>query len=70
MRVLEASGCIRTEKRGRVRMCTLERASLAAVDSWLAEERAVWEGRTDRLEEFVTRVSAGEDGRAGAWEGE
>lgn len=56
VRALEASGCIRTEKRGRVRVCTLDRSALTAVESWLAEERAVWEGRTDRLERLVTEA--------------
>ena len=53
--VLERSGLIHTAKLGRVRTCTLDRARLAAVDGWLAEQRAVWAARTDRLEEFVTK---------------
>ena len=51
---LEASGLIHTSKVGRVRTCTLDRERLAVVDGWLAEQRAIWEGRTDRLEQFVT----------------
>ena len=51
---LERCGLIRTAKSGRVRTCTLDRRRLAVVDGWLAEQRAVWEGRTDRLEQFVT----------------
>jgi DNA-binding transcriptional ArsR family regulator len=51
---LERSGLIRTAKSGRVRTCMLNRTRLAVVDGWLAEQRAVWEGRTDRLESFVT----------------
>ena len=54
IRVLEHSGLIRTVKRGRVRTCTLNRERLAVVDGWLAEQRAIWEDRTDRLEQFVT----------------
>ena len=50
---LERSGLIRTAKSGRVRTCTLNHKRLAIVDGWLAEQRAVWEGRTDRLEQFV-----------------
>ncbi|MBL8595293.1 MAG: helix-turn-helix transcriptional regulator [Devosia sp.] len=52
---LEQSGLIRTEKSGRVRTCTLERATFALVDGWLGEQRRLWAGRTDRLEAFVTR---------------
>jgi len=51
---LERCGLIRTSKSGRVRTCTLERERLAVVDGWLAEQREVWESRTDRLEKFVT----------------
>lgn len=52
--VLEESGLIRTCKQGRVRTCALEEKPFAAVEAWLAEQRALWEGRTDRLAEFVT----------------
>lgn len=51
---LERCGLIHTAKSGRVRTCTLNRTRLSIVDGWLAEQRAVWEGRTDRLEQFVT----------------
>jgi DNA-binding transcriptional ArsR family regulator len=54
IRMLESAGLIRTAKAGRVRMCTLDRERLAVVDGWLGEQRAIWEGRTDRLEQFVT----------------
>ena len=52
--MLESAGLIRTAKAGRVRTCTLDCERLAVVDGWLAEQRAIWEGRTDRLEQFVT----------------
>lgn len=54
VRTLEASGLIRTSKSGRVRTCTLVRERLALVDDWLADERALWEARTDRLEALVS----------------
>jgi DNA-binding transcriptional ArsR family regulator len=54
VRTLEANGLIRTAKVGRVRTCTLNRERLALVDDWLAEERRVWDARTDRLEQLVT----------------
>ena len=54
VRVLERCGLIRTAKAGRVRTCTLDRERLAVVDGWLAEQRALWEDRTGRLEAFVT----------------
>ena len=51
---LERCGLIHTAKSGRVRTCRLDRTRLGVVDGWLAEQRAIWEGRTDRLEQFVT----------------
>ncbi len=56
VRFLEGSGLIRTHKKGRVRTCEIEGQRLAAVDAWLSEQRALWEGRADRLEQFVTRI--------------
>jgi DNA-binding transcriptional ArsR family regulator len=52
--ILEDSGWIRTRKEGRVRTCALEKKPFAAVEGWLSTQRALWEGRTDRLERFVT----------------
>jgi DNA-binding transcriptional ArsR family regulator len=52
---LEGSGLIRTRKDGRVRTCAIEKKPFAAAEAWLSAQRALWEGRTDRLEHFVTR---------------
>ena len=52
--LLEESGWIRTAKQGRVRTCAIEKKQFAAIESWLSEQRALWEARTDRLERFVT----------------
>jgi DNA-binding transcriptional ArsR family regulator len=54
IRFLEDSGWIRTRKEGRVRTCAIDKKPLAAVEAWLSAQRALWEARTDRLEQFVT----------------
>jgi DNA-binding transcriptional ArsR family regulator len=54
VRTLESTGLIHTVKSGRVRTCVLNRERLGLIDDWLAEQRRVWEDRTDRLERFVT----------------
>ena len=59
VRTLEANGLIRTGKSGRVRTCVLDRERLALVEDWLAEQRRIWEGRTDRLEQYVTDATEG-----------
>jgi len=60
VRTLETHGLIRTSKSGRVRTCVLDRERLALVEGWLAEPRRVWAERTDRLEQFVTDRTEGE----------
>lgn len=55
LRVLETAGLIDTDKAGRVRHCRLADGALLPVEGWLADQRALWEGRSDRLEAFVTR---------------
>lgn len=54
VRALEASGLIRTAKRGRVRTCALDRERLSIVGDWLDEQRRVWDQRTDALEVVAT----------------
>ncbi|MTW17083.1 metalloregulator ArsR/SmtB family transcription factor [Rhodoplanes serenus] len=61
IRALEESGLIRTSKQGRVRTCAIAPESLAAVETWLAAQRAVWETRSDRLDRFVTRAQQKDD---------
>ncbi|WP_210603477.1 ArsR/SmtB family transcription factor [Brevibacterium oceani] len=53
VRTLENCGLIRTKKTGRVRTCVLNRDRLRLLDSWLADQRRMWEESTDRLEHFV-----------------
>lgn len=49
LRVLEASGLVRSHKVGRVRTCRLEPVVLRQAERWIAQRRATWEGRFDRL---------------------
>lgn len=63
IRLIEENGLIRTRKEGRVRTCTIETTRLAAVESWLSQQRALWEGRTDRLEQFLTAAQKTEKPR-------
>ena len=51
--VLEAAALIDTEKTGRIRLCRARPETLAATADWMADQRALWEGRLDRLEAYV-----------------
>ena len=53
LRVLERDGLISSEKIGRVRTCRVNAQKLAAAESWISEQLAVWQGRTDRLADYV-----------------
>ena len=54
IRTLESTGLIRPAKSGRMRTCVLNRERLAIIEDWLAEQRRIWQERTDRLERLVT----------------
>lgn len=56
IRFLECSDLIRTRKSGRVRTCEINRARFAEAESWLNEQRALWEERTDRLENYLIQM--------------
>jgi len=51
--VLEASGLVVSEKVGRVRTCRIELKAMSAAERWIAERRAQWERRLDRLGQFL-----------------
>ncbi|MBT8457669.1 MAG: helix-turn-helix transcriptional regulator [Rhodobacteraceae bacterium] len=56
IKVLEASGLVRTEKKGRVRVVHIEAAPLAEAEHWLTRQREVWEDRFDRLAALAERI--------------
>ena len=56
VRRLEDSGLVTSEKEGRVRTVQLAPGAFTPVRSWLDEQRAIWEGRLDRLDDYVARM--------------
>ncbi len=53
VQVLERSQLVRTRKVGRVRTCWITPAGLDVASEWLAERRALWKRRLDRLGDFL-----------------
>lgn len=51
--VLERAGLTASDKPGRTRRCRLADDALVPVSAWMADQRALWEGRTERLAAFV-----------------
>lgn len=60
IKVLEESGLISSQKVGRIRTCEIKPNQLTAAEKWLSEQRAIWEGRTDRLAEYVELLASKE----------
>jgi DNA-binding transcriptional ArsR family regulator len=56
VRRLEAAGLIATTKAGRTRTATLNPQAFTPVRTWLDGQRALWEGRLDRFDDYVTRL--------------
>jgi DNA-binding transcriptional ArsR family regulator len=57
LQVLEASGLVRSQKAGRVRTCELEPKALSEAERWISNRRTMWEGRLDRLGDFLDELS-------------
>jgi len=54
--VLEDAALIETSKQGRQRICRARPETFRATLGWMEEQRAIWEGRTDRLEAFLATM--------------
>jgi DNA-binding transcriptional ArsR family regulator len=61
LHVLEDSGVVMTRKVGRVRTCQLNLAGLERAERWIAERRALWEGRLDRLGAVLNETTEEEE---------
>jgi DNA-binding transcriptional ArsR family regulator len=49
LKVLEESGLVASEKKGRVRTCRIEPEALSLAEAWVSARRRLWERRLDRL---------------------
>jgi DNA-binding transcriptional ArsR family regulator len=59
LQVLETSGLVATEKKGRVRTCRLDPKGLQTAERWIAERRAFWERAFDKLGAFLAETADG-----------
>lgn len=59
--VLEAAGLVRSEKIGRVRTCAIQTGALSLAEQWINARRQEWEGRLDRLGEYLKSMENGGD---------
>lgn len=56
LKVLERAGLITRGRSAQWRPCRLETAPLRNVAAWLEHYRRHWEGRLDRMEDYLTRL--------------
>lgn len=56
---LERAGLVKTRKEGRTRICTLHLEALSEVESWLDQQKRLWEGRLDRLQALAQSLEDG-----------
>jgi DNA-binding transcriptional ArsR family regulator len=54
--VLETSGLVTSQKVGRVRTCRIDTKVLHGAEQWIADRRASWESRLDRLGEYLAET--------------
>lgn len=62
LRVLEDCGLVRSAKAGRVRICRIEPAAMTSAEDWMVRQRAVWEARLDRLDDYIMELKKKETG--------
>ena len=57
---LARAGLVHSRKDGRVRVVTLHPEALSAATTWLDRQRALWEGRLDRMETLLAEMETPE----------
>ena len=53
LKVLERAGLITRSRDAQMRPCRIDARALKEADDWLGEYRRLWEGRLDRLDDYL-----------------
>jgi DNA-binding transcriptional ArsR family regulator len=56
LRVLERAGLVARRRDAQWRRCRIEAAPLEAVADWAERYRHLWEGRLDRLDDYLRQI--------------
>jgi DNA-binding transcriptional ArsR family regulator len=56
VKVLEDSGIVKRQKVGRTTFLTLNRSSLRAIQTWVSQFHAYWDGNSESLENYAETV--------------
>ena len=65
LRVLERAGLIARTRDAQFRRCHIEAAPLKEVVDWAEHYRSLWEGRLDRLDNYLERLQSKKEKRHG-----
>jgi DNA-binding transcriptional ArsR family regulator len=57
LKVLEGAGLIDRRVEGNRRPCRLRTETVREIEDWLSSQRAVWEGRLDRMEAYINQMN-------------
>ncbi|MFZ6767307.1 ArsR/SmtB family transcription factor [Undibacterium sp. Di26W] len=61
LRVLEDSGLVMSEKKGRVRTYQLAPQTLKEAEIWLSQQRSDWESRFNQLDHYLNKIKEKHD---------
>ncbi len=57
LKMLEQSGLVTSVKKGRVRTVAIAPESFEQAENWLSVQRAMWESRLDRLDNYLRELN-------------
>ncbi len=60
LKVMERARLISRSRSAQWRPCRLETVPLEAASAWIEEQRQIWEGRLDRLGDYLETLDGGE----------
>jgi DNA-binding transcriptional ArsR family regulator len=61
LRMLEKSGLVKSRKTGRVRTYALSPQPLRVAESWMTDQRQLWERRLDQLDAYLLTMKENVD---------
>lgn len=61
LKILESCGLVSSRKMGRVRTYSLAPDRLRLAEDWLGTQRRLWEGRLDRMDDYLLRLKKEEN---------
>ncbi len=58
IKVLQRAGLVVRSRHAQYRPCTLDAAPLQQVSNWTDQYRPIWEGRFDRMDDYLRQLQA------------